>query len=112
MPASPDQIILKARELSRLIKEHDLTKKYEQALTEITKDRDAQELLSELIIMGQELNARAARGEAMKPDSPSEREFLRERFEKKPAVKNFIQAEKDYLNLLKAVIEKIKNPAS
>ena len=112
MPASPDEIILKARELSRLISEHDLTRKYEQALTEITKDRDAQELLSELIIMGQELNARAARGESMKPDSPSEQEFLRERFEKKPAVNNYNHAENDYLNLLKAVIEKIKNPAS
>ncbi|HOO71214.1 MAG TPA: YlbF family regulator [Spirochaetota bacterium] len=110
MTASQELIIEKTKELSLLIKEHPITRKYEECLSQIMNDQEAKDLLSELIMMGQDLNEKALKGQPMGMDSPSEHEFLKTRFENKPIVKSFIQAEKDYFNLLKMVIEKIKNP--
>jgi cell fate (sporulation/competence/biofilm development) regulator YlbF (YheA/YmcA/DUF963 family) len=110
MAATRETIIEKTRELSLLIKDHEIARSYRAALGEIMKDSDARDLLSHLILLGQELNEKAARGEPLAAESPAEQQLLRERFESKPAVKAFIQAEKEYFGLLKAVIEKIRNP--
>ncbi len=105
-----NEIILKAREISSLINNHEITKKYKETQMKIQKDAKANELLRKLIAVGAELTQDADKQGAVGNISPAENQLLMEDMEKSPVVKDFILAQKEYLNMLNLVIEKIKNP--
>lgn len=104
-------IIGKARDLAGAIREHEITKRYNECRAGMSGDRKSRDLLSRLVALGQEINERIARGETVGPESSSEYEFMRQELESNQLVKDYIQSQKEYLDLLKSVIKRIKDPS-
>jgi cell fate (sporulation/competence/biofilm development) regulator YlbF (YheA/YmcA/DUF963 family) len=104
-------IIEKARDLAASIRDHEISKRYAECRAGMNGDRKARDLHSRLVAMGREINERIARGETIGPESNSEHEFMRQELECNALVKDFIRSQKEYLDLLKSVIERIKNPS-
>ncbi|HNW29754.1 MAG TPA: YlbF family regulator [Spirochaetota bacterium] len=111
MTDSIQPIIRKARELASSIREHEITLRYNETLARISNDRQAQQLYARLIAMGKELNDRLSAGGAVERQESSEYEMMQKELEQNTLVKEYIQNQKEYLNLLNRVIEKIKNPS-
>ncbi len=111
MTESIQPIIRKARELASSIREHEITRRYHETLSRIHNDRAAQQLYSKLIAMGKELNDRLSAGGAVERRESSEHEMMQKELEQNTLVKEYIQAQKDYLDLLNNIIEKIRNPS-
>jgi len=105
-----DEIIAKARELSELINNHEVTGRYRESLEKMKGDPVAQKLLSELIVLGRDINESLSSGEASDKHGAAEMELLKQEFEKNETVKNHILAQREYLNLINSVQDKIKNP--
>ncbi|HOD14339.1 MAG TPA: YlbF family regulator [Spirochaetota bacterium] len=105
-------IIEKARDLAGAIREHEITKRYNECRADMNGDRKARDLHSRLVAMGREINEKIARGETIGPEPSSEHEFMRQELENNRLVKDYIQSQKEYLDLLKSVIERIKNPSA
>lgn len=104
-------IIGKAKELAALIRNNAATVRYNDCRERIHRDRTAQDLYSRLVAMGRELNAAIAEGR--RSDSlTSESDLLQKELERNPLVKEYISSQKEYLELLKKVIEKIKAPSA
>ena len=110
MPDDINFIIEKARELSATIREHELTRRYNECLALMNNDRTAQDLYMKLISMGKELNDIMTAGGIVQRQQSSEYELMQRDLENNPLVRDYIQAQADYLDLLKKIIEKIKNP--
>jgi cell fate (sporulation/competence/biofilm development) regulator YlbF (YheA/YmcA/DUF963 family) len=102
-------IIEKARELSRLIENHEITIRYRDSLDKMKNDAVAQRLLADLIRIGGEINALIEKN-AESSTGRAELEILKAEFEENKTVKDHILAQKEYLNLIKMVQERIKNP--
>ncbi|MBN1497379.1 MAG: YlbF family regulator [Spirochaetes bacterium] len=105
-----DLIIEKAKELSASIRGHELTLRYNECLARMNNDRTAQDLYMKLVSMGKELNDIMASGGVVQRPQTSEYEIMQRDLEQNSLVREYIQAQADYLDLLKRVIEKIKNP--
>lgn len=110
MPDDINIIIEKAKELSASIRGHELTRRYNECLARMNNDRTAQDLYMKLISMGKELNDIMAAGGVVQQPQSSEYELMQRDLGENPLVTEYIQAQSDYLDLLKRVIEKIKNP--
>ncbi len=111
MADAVDIIIEKARALSGSITRHAATIRYNENLAKMNADRTSQNLYARLVSMGKEINERMARGETPISTVTSEYELLKREMADNALVREFIQSQQEYLNLLKKVIEKIKNPA-
>lgn len=101
------EIISMARELSRMIENHEITVRYKESIEKMKGDMKAQQLLSELVMIGRDLNENLTSG--TRP-GVAELEVLKQEFDGNETVKNHILAQKEYLNLIKLVQERIKNP--
>lgn len=104
-----ENIINKAKELSALIEKHDITVKYRLSLDKMKKDAAAQRILAELVRIGGELNNRSD-SDVELSTSRAELEILKDEFEKNSNVRDHILAQKEYLDLIKKVQDRIKNP--
>ncbi|OHD70150.1 MAG: hypothetical protein A2W19_05010 [Spirochaetes bacterium RBG_16_49_21] len=104
------RIIEKARELSDSIRSHAITRSYDEIREKMRSDRNAQELYAKLVMMGKEISMLLAREEKIEAKDSSEYELLREELDHNPLVKEYIQTQREYLDLLKKVIERIENP--
>ncbi len=107
-----ESLVIMARELAELIRNHEITQAYEESLKQVRKDITALEIISQLIRMGEDLQDKANRGEPLFIDQAAEKELLRQRMENNPLVKNHLLAQKRYLNLMNMVMERVKNPLS
>ncbi|HOP63505.1 MAG TPA: YlbF family regulator [Spirochaetota bacterium] len=105
-----DEIIAKARELSELINNHEITRRYLDSLEKMKDDAGAQKLLSELVMMGRNINNSLTSGDSSERPGVAEMELLKAEFEKNETVKNHLLAQREYLNLISMVQERIKNP--
>jgi cell fate (sporulation/competence/biofilm development) regulator YlbF (YheA/YmcA/DUF963 family) len=105
-------IIETARDLAGAIREHGTTKRYNECRADMNEDRKSRDLYARLVAMGREINERIARGETIGPESSSEHEFMRQELEGNPLVKDYIKSEREYLDLLKSVVNRIKDPSS
>ncbi len=103
-------IIAKARELSMCIEESDIAVDYYKNIQLMQKDANAQQLLSRLVLLGEELNEAINSGEKDSFLGGAEAELLREEVRGNELVKSFILAQKNYINLIKMVQDRIKNP--
>ncbi|MCP4132271.1 MAG: YlbF family regulator [bacterium] len=103
-------IIEKARELAELIEAHEITRKYRASIEEMSKDKKAQDFLAQLVLIGKNLNEKAARGEDPAMDSPSEKDMLQKELDSNELIRNHILSQKQYLNLIQMVMDKIKSP--
>ena len=102
-------IINKARELALMIENHEITVRYRESVEKMKGDAVAQRLLSELIRIGSEINNLSGTGEELSTGR-AELEILKDEFDNNKTVKDHILAQKEYLDLIKQVQEKIKNP--
>lgn len=103
-------IVEKARELSRMIENHEITVRYRDSLEKMKNDVVAQRLLAELIRLGGELNKS---GESDDPIAgKAELEMLKTEFDNNKIVKDHILYQREYLDLIKMVQERIKDPES
>lgn len=105
-----DTIIDKARELSQMIEDSEISNNYYESIKMMQQDSKAQQLLSRLILLGKELNDAINSGEKDSLPGGAEAELIREEIEKNDLVKNYILSQKNYVNLIKLVQERIKNP--
>lgn len=105
-----DEIIARAKELSELINNHEVTRRYRESLENMKGDPVAQKLLTELIVLGRDINESLSSGEASDKHGSAEIELLKQEFEKNETVKNHILVQREYLNLINSVQDKIKNP--
>jgi len=100
----------KAKELSELIRESDITKKYEKSIGKMKNDLKAQELLARLVMLGRDLNEKALKGEKPEIESNAEAEILRKELDDSPIVKEHTLVQKDYLQMFQTVMDRIRNP--
>ena len=110
MPDDIQYIIDKAKMLSASIRNHPVTLRYNECRNRMGNDRNAQELYTNLVALGKELNETISSGGTVEPQRTTEYELMQRRLEQNPLVKEIIQSQKEYLELLKKVIEKIKKP--
>lgn len=104
-----DIIIQKARELSEMIENHAVTVRYRESLEKMKHDVKSQRLLADLVRIGGELQSQDVTGTGP-ATGRAELEILKEEFEKNDTVRNHILAQKEYLNLIKMVQDRIKSP--
>lgn len=110
MEQNYNEIILKAKEISHLINTHEITLKYRETLSKLQKEPKAHKLLQELVRIGGELTDQANRDGSFSNISPTENQLLQKELNENPIVKEHLLAQKNYLNLLNMVTEKIKDP--
>ncbi len=103
-----EPIIQKARELSVLIENHQITLNYRESLEKMKNDLTSQKLFAELVRIGGELSSQGEENNSAA--GRAELELLKSEFEKNDTVKNHILVQKEYLMLIQKVQEKIKNP--
>jgi len=103
-------IIEKAKELSQMMEKSDIALDYYDCIAKMQQDSKAQQLLSRLISLGRELNEAISSGDEGRVTGGAEAELLREEIENNELVKNYILAQKNYMNLIKLVQDRIKNP--
>jgi len=101
-------IISKAKELSYLIENHEITKKYRETITKMSNDIAAQKLLADLVMLGRDINEQLLKGELQ--TKQAELEILKKEFEQNEIVKEHLLCQKEYLLLIKSVQDRIKNP--
>ena len=104
-----EKIINKAKELSSLIERHDITVKYRMSLEKMKKDASAQRIFAELVRIGGELNNQS-RTNSDPSTGRAELEILKDEFEKNTIVRDHILIQKEYLDLIKKVQDRIRNP--
>ena len=103
-------IINKAKELSALIEKHEITVRYRASLEKMKQDVTAQRILAELVRIGAELNNRSATDSELSTGR-AELDILKDEFDKNSNVRDHILIQREYLDLIKKVQDRIKNPA-
>jgi len=104
-----NRIIEKAKELASMIKNHEISLRYRDSLAKMKQDAASQKLLMELIRIGGELN------NSMDTDrepimGKAESEILKNEFNNNQLVKDHILIQKEYIDFIKKVQDRIKNP--
>ena len=103
-------IIDKANELSNLMKNHKITIDFMKSAEEIKQDRRTQTLLEKLVFEGEKLNEKINSGDDVILDNTYEIELLKAELEENEMAKNHIIIQKEYLNMINTVLERIKTP--
>ena len=109
MGISVEEIIDKAVELKSLINENHITISFEEGKKAISNDAEAQKILSKLIQTGEKLS-QTIYNQDSRENYSEELALLEKEMEAHPVVKEFLTHQKQYLNMLQLVIEKIKEP--
>lgn len=108
MNEKTDQIIEKAKQLSLLISEHPSTCEYTETTEKMKKDFTSQRLLERLVFLGRDINEMALSGQPPELKKNQEYEFIKNELDGNQLVKRHITAQKEYLALLKGVIQRIR----
>lgn len=107
--AGTDQILTKARELGKLIAEHDAARKLADAVDRLKDDADAQRALNDF---SRHLNALAEKQAAGKPievDDKRKLEQLQLAVAKNPLLRDLQVLQMDYLDLMRRVDDAIRD---
>src|SRR6056297_772904 len=107
---STGDILEKARELSKKLQEHPISLRYFSLLGEMNENQDAQVLLQHLVSYGQNLNRKIQQGEPRIGEELESEIPIDPDNQNLPLVKEFINAQKEYLALVHAIMDKIENP--
>jgi cell fate (sporulation/competence/biofilm development) regulator YmcA (YheA/YmcA/DUF963 family) len=103
-------IIEKAKELSNCIRNHRITRNFNDFSLKMKSDSCAQELYARMVELGKEINSCMLRDDGYQTAPSSEYALLQKDLDQTPLVKEYIRSQKEYLALLQKVIERIKNP--
>ncbi len=104
-----EAIIEKAKELAGLIENHEITVRYRESLERMKHDAAAQRILAELIKIGGVIKNQV-RADEDSSIGRAELEILKDEFEKNKTVKDHILVQREYLDLINNIQERIKNP--
>ena len=104
-------IISKAAELSGLIQRHETARAYTRSLAEIRGDRASLDLLNRLTAAGKEIREKADQGEDAVSGRSAEYQMIEDELRGNQLVKDFLLAQRSYLQLMQDVINLIKDPA-
>jgi cell fate (sporulation/competence/biofilm development) regulator YlbF (YheA/YmcA/DUF963 family) len=107
MSRNSDRIKTLAAELARLIHGCPIAERYRDSLMRISKDRKSQDLLERLVAMGRIISGGSS---ASDDTGMSEYRQIQDELDTDPHVKSHLLAQREYLNLLQAVIDRIRNP--
>ena len=110
MPDNQNEIIELAQKLSIMINNHEISRKYRDSCETLKNDYKAQEIFQKLIMLGRDINDQLSRSDKISYDSQSEIEFFQNELENNRFVKEHILIQKEYLNMIKLVLDRIKNP--
>lgn len=105
-----EEIYKLAEDLSKELQEHPFAKEFEKYQNIIKNDMVAQRLMQELVAMGESLSEKGHRGEPVTAEHNAENMLLQQRLEKNENVKAFINAQKQYLTLIKQVRKAYTTP--
>lgn len=100
----------KARELSRMIDNHEITVMYRESLEKIGRDINAQRLLADLVRIGREINENSSHDADERSYGRGELEILQMELDANSIVKEHLVAQRRYLDMIRLVQERIKNP--
>lgn len=103
-------ILIKADELSQLIRRHPVGMRYEECIAALKDDRKSRELLYSLIEIGKRLGGIRESGSEISPDEAERHRVIDSELRSNNKVKEFITAQKEYLEIVRTVIDRIKNP--
>lgn len=111
-PENPEllEIIRKAKALSEKIREHPVSRRYAECLALMERDPEARDVHSRLVALGEEISAGRDAGDGGSP-SPAEFKLISEKLDAAPLVKEFILSRREYLDMLKRVLDRIREPA-
>ncbi len=111
-PENPEllEIIRKAKVLAEKIREHPVSRRYVECLALMERDPEARDVHSRLVALGEEISAGRASGDGG-PSSPAEFKLISEKLEATPLVKDFILSRCEYLDMLKRVLDRIRESA-
>jgi len=112
MTSAYPEIIEQAESLVDLIKEHEITISYQKSLAEIGQDKDSQELLKKLVLLGKDINDRIAAKEKVSPDQSKNFELLKSQLDKNNLVKEHIKNQNQYTKMMQEILNLIKDPIS
>ena len=104
------EIIQKARQLSDMINNHEITIKYRESLEKIRGDVNSQRLLSELVRIGREISENMNVPDGQKSFGKAELEMLQHELDSGIIVKEHLVIQRQYLDMIKQVQDRIKNP--
>lgn len=104
-----EYIIEKAKELAKMIDSHQITVKYRESLERMKQDAAAQRLLAELVRIGGEIK-NSDGTETGASAGRAELTLLKDEFDRNQTVKDHILIQREYLNFIKQIQDRIKNP--
>ncbi len=108
MDTGIEGIVSKAKVLSEMIRNHEVSLRYTRCVDLMKADARARELHSRLVSLGSEINARIAGDGGVDTQAMSEFELIRQGLEETPLVKEFITSRREYLEMIRQVLEKIR----
>lgn len=97
-----------AKELGTLINNREEVIEFNKVKEKFDNDKTAQHLFNELVIIGGQLSEKGAKGEAVKLEQSAEYKILEQKLSKNETVKEFISAQKKYLNLISSIQQAIR----
>lgn len=105
------EIIQKAKDLSDLINSHEVTIKYRESLEKLQQDAQSQRLLSELVRIGRDVSESINSPESEKPYGAAELEMLKKELDENMFLKDHLVIQRQYLDMIAQVQQRIKNPS-
>ena len=108
---SIEEIIIKAKELHKLLLGHDYSIEFQKTSEAIKNNSEAQDILKRLIELGKDIQDNISNEEVVN-SLTAEKELLRQDLDKNDLVKKHLTNQRLYLQLFKDIIQQIKNPQS
>ncbi len=102
-----EKIIELAKELGKELREHNATKVYMEASRALQSDQEAQNLLKEYERMVQEIARKESQLQPVEPSEKQELTKLQEQIAGNEKVKQLMQAQVEYTNLIRQVNQAI-----
>jgi cell fate (sporulation/competence/biofilm development) regulator YlbF (YheA/YmcA/DUF963 family) len=97
------EITQMAQDLSRLINQHECTVMYRDLLSKMKEDTTAQEIYSRLVKLGKDLAELKDTGTEIGEEFIRENESLKSDLAENALVKAFVEAQKNYFEMMSAV---------
>ncbi|HNX60175.1 MAG TPA: YlbF family regulator [Spirochaetota bacterium] len=103
-----DDILSAADEFARALAAHPITARYQNALSLIKDDENARSVYERIVNLGKILSETKDTGKDINAEFARENEALRKDLELNPIVSEFVEAQKNYFEMISAVQKKIQ----
>lgn len=97
------EIADKAEDLAKCIKQHDITVRYNDLAKKIRADEQAQAVYERLVRLGKDIADAKENGKELDESFINENEVLKSDLQKNPIVREFVDSQKDYFEMMSFV---------